>query len=379
MSPRLARIEVHPLRLPFREEFRIARGSVGNPEQGAPHIYVRAVADDGAEGWGECRPSHRWSYETEESVVSTIADYLAPSLAGLELWDLRGLHAAMDSVIAPGISTGAPVAKCGVDLAVHDLLARRAGVPLIRFLGGGATDRIRLTYIVSVAEVAEAERRAAAAWEQGYRGFKVKIGADPAKDLEMLRAVRGAAPEAFLWADANQGYDLGTALAQARKMEPLNVACLEQPVPANDWTGLRRIAAGSAVPIGVDESVFSAADLIQLIKLEACDVFVMKLSKMGGLYRARLATQLAREAGLGILGSGLTESRLGLAAHVHMLAAYGGCAFADLNGPQFLADDATAGGIELEPGLAHVPSSPGVGVAPDPEKVARYRSPLFPA
>lgn len=368
---KLASIEVFPLRLPFREVFRIARGAVGNPEEGAPHVYVRVVAEDGSEGWGEARPSPKWSYETPESVVSTLRGYLAPALEGVNLWDLRGVHAAMDSVIAPGISTGAPIAKCGVDMAIHDLLARQAGVPLQQFLGGGADPVVRLSYIVSVSEVAEAERRVAAAWEEGYRGFKVKVGADPKKDLEMLRAVKRVAPDAYLWADANQGYDLGTAVTQARKMEEIGVDCLEQPVPANDWNGLRRIAQDTAVPIGVDESVFSAADLLQLIQLQACDVFVMKLSKMGGLYRARLATQIAREAGLGLLGSGLTESRLGLAAHVHLLSAYGGCAFADLNGPQFLADD-PAGGIDVQPGLARVPQTPGIGVTIDREKLDRY-------
>lgn len=370
---KLASVEVYPLRLPFREEFRIARGAVGNPEQGAPHVYVRVVAEDGTEGWGEARPSHRWSYETEESVVSTLRNYLIPALEGVNLWDLRGVHAAMDSVIAPGISTGAPVAKCGLDLAIHDLLARKVGIPLAQFLGGGADPVVRLSYIISVSEVEEAEKRAAAAWEQGYRGFKVKVGMDPKKDLEMLRAVKRVAPDAFLWADANQGYDLGTAVTQARKMEQIGVDCLEQPVPANDWNGLRRIAQDTAVPIGVDESVFSASDLLQLIQLQACDVFVMKLSKMGGLYRARLATQIAREAGLGILGSGLTESRLGLAAHVHMLSAYGGCAFADLNGPQFLADDPVTG-IEIQPGVATVPTTPGVGITVDREKLERYRA-----
>src|SRR5688500_3103894 len=140
---KLASIDVFPLRLPFREEFRIARGSVGNPEQGAPHVYVRVRADDGSEGWGEARPSHRWSYETEESVVSTIRGYLEPSLKDVNLWDLRGVHAAMDSVIAPGISVGCPIAKCGVDMAIHDLLARKVGVPLANFLGGGADDRVR--------------------------------------------------------------------------------------------------------------------------------------------------------------------------------------------------------------------------------------------
>src|SRR5947209_17473471 len=139
---KLTAIEVIPLRLPFREEFRIARGAVGSPEAGAPHIYVRVTADDGGEGWGEARPSPRWSYETPESVVSTVRDYLAPVLLGRDPWDLRGLHAAMDGEIAPGISIGAPIAKCGVDMAVHDLLARKAGVPLSQFLGGRAQESV---------------------------------------------------------------------------------------------------------------------------------------------------------------------------------------------------------------------------------------------
>src|SRR5436305_6530146 len=130
MGPRIKAVEAFALRLPFRIEFRIARGSVGSPAAGAPHVYVRVTADDGTVGWGEARPSHRWSYETEESVLTTIRGYLAPALLGADPWDLVGLHQVMDREIAPGISVGAPIAKCAVDMAVHDLLARAAGVPL---------------------------------------------------------------------------------------------------------------------------------------------------------------------------------------------------------------------------------------------------------
>lgn len=371
---KLQSIDIFPLRLPFREEFRIARGSVGDPAAGAPHVYVRVRSDDGREGWGEGRPSHRWSYETEESVLSTLRRYLVPALLGRDPWDLQGLHAAMDREIAPGVSTGAPIAKCAVDMAAHDLLAGYAGVPLVRFLGGGSEERIRLSYLISVSDPEEAERRAAAAWSEGFTGFKVKIGGDPGRDLQLLRAVRGAAPDAYLWADANQAYDLPTTLVQARKMEALGVDCFEQPLPANDWLGLRQVAQATSIPIGVDESVFSPADLLQLIRLEAVRILVVKLGKMAGLHRARLAVQIAREAGIGILGSGLTETRLGLAAAVHLLAAYGGCAYADLNGPQFLADDPIYGGIRIAGGEAAVPTAPGIGVTIDEEKMARYAS-----
>ncbi len=370
---RLQSVEAIPLRLPFREEFRIARGAVGSPEAGAPHVYVRVTADDGAVGWGEARPSPRWSYETPESVVSTVRDYLAPVLVGRDPWDLRGLHAAMDGEIAPGISIGAPIAKCGIDMAVHDMLAKRAGVSLSQFLGGRAQESVALSYIISVGSAAEAEARAGTAWGDGYRAFKVKVGADPKKDLEILRAVKQSAPEAYLWADANQGYDASTAAIQARAMEALGVAVLEQPVPANDWTGMARIARDAAIPIAVDEGVFSPADLVQLIRLEAADTLVVKLSKMAGLYRGTLCTRLALEAGMGLLGSGLTESRLGLAASIHLMGACG-VPFADLNGPQFLADDPiTDGSLRLEPGMAYLPETAGIGVSVDEGKLRKYR------
>src|SRR5579862_7438049 len=92
-------ISVFPLRLPFKSEFRIARGSVGSPSAGAPHIYVRVTAADGTVGWGEARPSHRWSYETEESVLSTIRTYLAPVLLGHDIFDLARLHQTMHTEI----------------------------------------------------------------------------------------------------------------------------------------------------------------------------------------------------------------------------------------------------------------------------------------
>ena len=79
---RISEVTVFPTRLPFRTTFKISRGAVGSQAEGAPHIYVRVTADDGAVGWGEARPSHRWSYETEETVVTTLRRYLGPAVVG---------------------------------------------------------------------------------------------------------------------------------------------------------------------------------------------------------------------------------------------------------------------------------------------------------
>ena len=373
MALKIAEAEVYSLRLPFQEEFRISRGSVGDLEAGAPHIYLRLRGDNGLEGWGEARPSHRWSYETEESVLTTLRGYLLPAAQGLaDLWDREALARAMDTEVAPGVSHGMPIAKCALDMAVHDLLAKTAGVPLNRFLGGGSRRRVDLTYLISVTDARAAAEKAAVAWEAGYRGFKVKIGMAPAQDLEILGAVRETCPTAYLWTDANQAYDPATAIAQCRRMEGLDVACYEQPVPANDWTGLRRVTQNTCIPIAADESVFSARDLIQLIRLEALDMLVLKLSKMGGVGPASFCARIAVEAGIPLLGSGLTESRLGLAASAHVYSRFASLLYADLNGPQFLRDDPVRG-VEAAAGSVLLSEAAGIGAGVDEAGLARFR------
>jgi muconate cycloisomerase len=368
---RIAAIDLFPLRLPMREAFRISRGPVGDPASGAPHLYLRITTESGAVGWGEARPSHRWSYETIESVIAAIRTYFAPTLIGLPAWDRDAVTSAMGREIAPGISTGCPIARSAVDMALHDLLARAAGVSLGAFLGGRAESSVALCRLISVGSPGEAARRAVEAVQEGYEGLKVKLAGQLAGDVELLRAVREAAPRAYLWADANQAYDLATATVLARRMEQLGADCLEQPLPANDWTGIRRLCAATALPIAADESVFSPADLIQLLKLEALDLLVLKVSKMGGLANALLAMQIAREAGIGLLGSGLTESSLGFAASAHLYGAFGTVSLADLNGPQFLEDDPIAEPLRIERGRVFTTTSRGIGVTVSEEKLAR--------
>ncbi len=360
---KIEQVEVFPASLPYKQDFKISRGSVGSRAKGAPHIYVRVRADNGLEGWGEARPSHRWSYETEESVVTTLRNYLVPAVVGHEAWDLRGLHEIMDREIAPCVTTGQPVAKSAIDIAVHDLLAKAAGVPLARFLGGGGNS-VRLARIITTSEPAEAEQMAAQAMEAGYAGFKIKIGLEPRRDVEIVRAViSGSRPDIFMWADSNQAYDLSHAIRLARALEELEVDVLEQPMPANDLSGLAELRRATAIPIAVDESVFSPRDLIQVIRLRAADWLVIKICKAGGIWPARRCIEIAQEAGMVILGSGLTESAVGFAANVHVFAASGSPLPADFNGPQFIADEPTETLMHCDPGQAAIADAPGHGAS----------------
>lgn len=369
----IARVDVFPLRFPCRDVLQIARGPVGSAEAGAGHVYVRLTADTGAVGWGECRPVPRWSYETFETAVFTLRRHLAPAVAGHDPFDLDGLHAALDTVVAPGPTVGQPVAKCAIDMAAHDLVARSLGVPVRALLGAARAETLSVCWIVSKPTADEAERAARAGAERGFRSFKVKVGHDPETDADMLRATLAAVPDgSYVWADANAGYSLADAKRLERRIRGLGVAVLEQPLAANAWLDLRALRSSIELPLALDESVYAPSDLMQLIRLECLDVLVLKVARMAGLYPSRRAAQMALDAGLTLLGSGLTESRLSLAASTHLLTAFG-VPHADLNGPQFLADDATPGALAPAPTLA-VPEGPGLGVTPDPEKLARYAS-----
>jgi len=358
----IAKVDVFPTRLPLRAELKISRGSVADPAAGAPHIFVRLATDYGQVGWGEARPSHRWSYETEESVVAALRHYLAPAIIGRNIFDVQAIHDIMDREIAPGLTVGQPIAKSAIDMALHDMQARLAGQPLARLFSDQPLSDVAMAYLVSADNPEGAAMLAGAAVAEGHRGLKVKIGIDRSRDVDIVRAVKEAAPSAYLWVDANQAYDLETAIGLVRDLGRLGVDVIEQPLPANDIAGLQRLAADSDVPIALDESVWSPQDLTTLIRLGAIAGLVIKVSKMAGLAPARQCCQIARDQGLLLLGSGLTESPLGMAASLHLFAAEGITIPVDLNGPQFLADPPGVNAVHIDRAVATVPAVPGIGV-----------------
>jgi L-alanine-DL-glutamate epimerase-like enolase superfamily enzyme len=363
----IADVRVSTVRAPLRAILQLPRGAVATAS-GALHVFVRVRDAAGRTGWGEARPSPRWSDETVETVTSTIRDYLAPALIGLLPWDFAGIHAAMDAVIAPGRTRGQPIAKSALDMAMHDLLGSQLAVRLPVLLGRATADRMPLCSVVGADTADAAAQQAAEGWAAGYRGFKVKIGVHPTADLDMVAAVRAVAPTAYLWVDANQAYDIATARQRARALAKLGVDVFEQPTPARDILALRRLRADGGVPIAADESVFSATDLLQLLHMEALDILVVKVSKLSGLWPARRCLDLAEEAGIGILGSSLTESGLGAAASAALFGGYALAGPADINGPQFLQPAPDVPACPVVDGMLVLPPGPGIGI-PGPQSL----------
>lgn len=370
---RIARLDVFPLRFPMKRSFRISGGLVGAPQEGAPHIYVRITGDNGLSGWGEARPSPRWSYETPESVASVIHRYWKPVLIGRRADDLPGLHRQMAKETAGSLHPGHPIARAAVDTALHDLIARSLRVPLPGLWQTAPEGELSLSYLISTGDPEEAALLARTAKEQGFKGVDVKIGLNPARDVEILEAVKKEAPGLFYRVDANQAYTLDQAVKVAAHLGRIGVDVFEQPLPAGQLTAHSELRRKSPVPIALDESVWSPAGLMEAVRHEACDYAVIKLTKLGGLYGAKRCGELARECGLGLLGGGLTESKLGFAASAHLFRYLEIGTPVDLNGPFFLEDDAADEDWPVGVGGAVIlQERPGIGPGIDPAKLERY-------
>ncbi|MEH7382295.1 mandelate racemase/muconate lactonizing enzyme family protein [Bacillus sp. JJ1533] len=366
-------LEVIPLSLPMKQSFQISGGTVGDSNQGAPHVYVKIVSEDGIEGWGEARPSHRWSYETIETVVSTIQKYIKPLLIGKKADDLTTIHEIMDKEISSGISMGQPICKAAVDMALYDLIGKSSNKTLSELWLGKPKGHIDLSFLISTRNIDEAAKKARFARENGFKAVDVKIGFNVDFDMEVLEAVKAEAPNLFFRVDANQGYTLPEAIKAGRKMENIGVDVFEQPLKANDLLGHRELRRKTFVPIALDESIWSPSDVLQAIRLEACDYAVIKLTKMGGITGSKLAGEIAKEANLGLLGGGLTESTLGLTSSAHLFNYLGINLPSDLNGPFFLADDPIQNKTSIETGAISLPSGDGIGCVIDPRKLEIYQ------
>ena len=372
MKARIAQIDSIPINYPVVGRFKFFEGPAGRPA-GRPAVVVKITSDDGTVGWGQSVPTHRWSYETIETVQSTITRYLAPELVGRDPFDIDAIHAAMGRVIAPSFSIGQPICKAGIDLALFDLTGKLLKQPPAPRWGRKGHDRITLSWTLNPRTLDEIEPLIAEGRARGYRNFNVKVAPDPKFDLELCRTVKRLVPDGFLWADANGGYDEEIALAVAPKLADIGVPVLEQPLPANRLNGYKRLKKQRALPIIMDEGIVSSVELEEFIRLELLDGVAMKPARCGGLTEARRQIEMVQRAGLMFLGSGLTDPDISLAASLSLYGAYDLKYPAALNGPQFLSGSVLKRPFEVTNGELGVPAGVGLGVEIDEAKLQALR------
>ena len=332
-----------------------------------PTVLVRLTDDEGRSGWGQAVPVPTWAYETAETVESTIRLYLGRELLGLDPADIDELHRRLERAVRPALSTGQPICKAALDVACHDLKAKQQGVRVRDLWPGGRRETLTLSWTVAAATLAEAEAQLEEGAGLGYRNFNIKVGAPqtPEYDLQLARTVREFAPDGFLWADANTGYDVETALAMAPKLAEIGVAVLESPLPPMELRGYQALKRQGALPIVMDEGIISPRELREFIALGMLDGVAMKLARTAGFAPAREIVTTLREEGLMVLGSGLTDPDLSLAATAHLYT-WAEIDFpCALNGPQFLRPAPFFEPLQVEGDVLRLPAGPGLGREPN--------------
>jgi len=369
----IARIETIPLTYPTIGRFKFFESPDGKP-LGRQSVIVRITADDGTVGYGQSVPINKWSYETLETVQSTIERYLAPVLLGKDVFDTAGIQAAMDRVIAPSFSTGQPICKAGIDLALFDLTGKLLNQTAGQRWNRKGKDQITLSWTLNPVTLDDVPALIEAGRKRGYRNFNIKVAPDPRFDVELCRIVKKLAPDGFLWADANGGYDEATALDVAPRLADAGAAVLEQPLRPSRLTGYQKLKKQGALPIIMDESVVNSAELEEFIKLNMLDGVAMKPARCGGLTEARRQIEILEKHNLMFLGSGLTDPDLSLAASLLLYGAYDLKFPAALNGPQFLDGSILQTPLQPVDGAIPLPRGVGLGVAVDEAEMARRRA-----
>jgi L-alanine-DL-glutamate epimerase-like enolase superfamily enzyme len=337
-------VEVEPLSIPLRDPFVIATGRIDVTRAALVRATVADRAGRRATGLGEAAALPPVTREDQPELIAAIAS-AAPGLRGAPLPDLDALGPLLASTVG-----GSVVARAGVEAAILDAAARLAGVPLHAALGSAAAGDLITDVTLPISDPERMAAVALAHRRNGFTCFKVKVGRDWRSDLASLRAVAAAVPDARYRLDANAGFDAQQALAllDATLTHGLAVECFEQPCAADDLAGLAEVAARSPVPVVADESFRGPEDLERLLGARAVHAVNLKLVKLGGPLAALALGRRARAAGLKLMAGAMVETRVGLLAMAHVVAALGGVDWVDLDTAFLLAADPFAGGWTAE-------------------------------
>jgi muconate cycloisomerase len=337
------------------------------------YVIVELRLGNGVVGIGEAATlgGPRWSEESVESIKATIDTYLTPALIGSAANRFVAARARMDEAAKRNNA-----AKAAIESALFDAVGKTLDMPAVQLLGGAVRDSVPVLWTLAsgdpAQEIEEAESKIAA---RLHNTFKVKIGAQsPEADMTRLRRLATALEgRATLIVDANQAWDETTALRFLPSLAEIGVTLVEQPLPAWNIAGMARLRTRSTVPLMADECVFSAHDMLDVVRAGAADVVSLKLVKHGGLLATLDVGAVAVAAGIGLYGGCLLESSIGAAAHLQVFAGLGalnwGC---EHFGPQILQGDLATEPLRFKDFHIQLPDGPGLGVTLDPAQLRRY-------
>jgi L-alanine-DL-glutamate epimerase-like enolase superfamily enzyme len=256
-----------------------------------------------------------------------------------------------------------PAARAALDIALHDLLAQKLGVPLVEMLGR-AHEALPTSITIGIKPTAEALAEAREYLERGFRVLKIKLGHVLEEDIERVTKLRElVGPGVTLRVDPNQGYTPASLTRFVERTARLDIEFLEQPLPAKDVDALRALPAALRARVAADESLLDERDALELVRPSpACGIFNIKLMKCGGIAPARGIARIAELAGVRLMWGCMDESRISIAAALHAALASPATRYLDLDGSFDLERDVVSGGFTVQDGILRTVDAPGLGV-----------------
>jgi muconate cycloisomerase len=361
----IRRVDAIPVALPLKVPMKMSAETI----TAAQNLLVRIEAADGTVGWGEAASAPTMTGDSQGGLVVAVRDHLAPMLVGNDARDWpvlrKNLHRAL---------LGNGGAHSAVETAMLDLIGRASGRRLIDLVARPRRNGVKPMWLLgnktADEDIAEANLRRS----EGFDFFKLKIGVKPlAKEIAIALAVREALPDTPLCADANCGLTLAAARSYVEKTKKARLMFVEQPLGYDDIEGLRTLARGTKVPIGVDEGIHSFADIATSAKAGAGGVS-LKLIKLGGIVAAVEAGKLCQRLGLSVnIAAKIAESSISSAAALHLACAVPKADWGVSLTHFYLAEDIVRRPLTLKGGLVALPDGPGLGIKVDEAAVERFR------
>ena len=372
----IKRVQMYPLEVPMAKPIKMA----GETLTHAQTLLVRITDEDGREGWGEASSAPLMTGETLGSIDAS-TQYLASRIAGATVTGAADIPGLLE-----GILYGNPSAKSCIETALMDLLAQRAGVPLHALLAGEAhascTQRIDMLHMLASGHADAELEEASALRSQGYRQWKIKVGAgDLAGDVHRVRLLCEALRGDVVSADANQSLSTEAARAIAAAGVAGGMAFLEQPFRAGRMDAMAALHGASGLPLCADESIHGMDDIGAHAKARAAQGASLKLIKLGGTQALVDAGRLCLSLGMHInLACKVAETTISAAATAHAGFALREVAWGFSMSNRYLAQDVCDQPLKPRDGAVSRDQldRPGLGYAPDAARLREFASTAWP-
>lgn len=348
----ITRVKVWPVEMKLEEPYTIAYETVSE----VVNVFIRIETDKKIVGYGCAAPDKVITGETPDSVMETIGDVYEPVLRGADPLRTARLIEKTKAAVK-----NKPSATALIDMALHDILGKAAGLPLWKLLGGYRRS-FKTSVTIGILPVDDTVAKAKDLIARGFHVLKIKGGREVDIDIERILKVREAVgKEVELRFDANQGYNVAQTEAFVDGTRSAELELIEQPTDKSMPERLGSVTSRVTLPVMADESLMNLADAFRLAKHGLVDMINIKLMKVGGIYEAQMVNAVARAAGLEAMVGCMDEAALGIAAGLHFALARPNVMYCDLDGHLDLQNDPSAGAVVLRDGVLYPSTMPGLG------------------